>query len=143
MSSLNLTPDPILMGVQAGIFLTNMYIVKKLMLDPYMKLRMARDAKTGGSQSAAQALLDKAANMDLVITEKMRDAHKSAATVREKIKSVATAKRTELLAQAETAAKKEQSEIQRAIATNLAEERSKKEQTIQQITAEFIQLATH
>ncbi len=143
MSSLNLNPDPIVMGVQAGIFLTNMYIVKKLMLDPYMKLRTARDAKTGGSQAAAEELLDKAANMDFVITSKMRDAHKSASTVRETIKAAAAAKRAVLLSEAETTARKEQSEIQRAIAENLSEERSKKEQTIQKITEEFIQFATH
>lgn len=143
MAHLNLTPDPVVLGVQAGIFLTNMFVIKKLILEPYMKVRSARDAKTGGSQHDAEALLVKAEEMDRVIGEKMRDAHKAAATVREKIKSTATAKRAEILASAEATARKEQAEIQKSIASNLQEERSKKEQTIQQITSEFIQLATH
>ena len=143
MAHLNLTPDPVVLGVQAGIFLANMYIVKKLMLDPYMKLRIARDAKTGGSQHDAQALLDKAADLDRIIGEKMRDAHRAAAQTREKIKSTATAKRAELLSSAETIARKEQHDLHLAINANLQEERSKKEQTIQQISAEFVQLATH
>lgn len=143
MAHLNLSPDPVVLGVQAGIFLANMYIVKKLMLDPYMKLRTARDAKTGGSQHDAQALLDQAADMDRIIGEKMRDAHRTAAQTRDKIKSTAMTKRGELLSQAESVARKEQHDLHVAINANLQEERSKKEHTIQQITAEFIQLATH
>lgn len=143
MASLNLTPDPVVLGVQAGIFLLNMYVVKKLILDPYMKLRTAQDAKTGGSQNEAQALLDKASEMDRIVGEKMRDAHKSAAAARESIKSTANAKRAELLAHAESKARAEQQEIHRAISSNLQEERAKKEQTIQQITNEFVQLATN
>lgn len=141
-SSLNLSPDPIVIGVQAGLFLANMYVVKKLMLDPYLKVRSAREAKTGGSQDDAQALLAKAAELDQAMTEKMRVAHKAASATRESIKSAAQAQRASTLAKAEAAAKKEQTEIQNAISANLAEERSKQQQTVGQITDEFVRLAT-
>lgn len=142
-SSLNLSPDITVIGIQAGLFLTNMFVVKKLMLEPYLKLRSAREAKTGGSQGDAIALVNKASELDQIIGEKMRDAHKAAAVVRETIKSAALARRSSIVGVAETSAKKEQQEIQASIAANLKEERSKRDETITKITEELVQQATH
>lgn len=141
-SSLNLRPDLPIIGIQAGIFLLNMWAVKKLMLEPYLRVKAARDSQTGGSQEEAQLLLVKAAELDRVISEKMRDAHKAASATRETLKSAAAKQRAEILLVAETKAKKEQADIQRAVAANLTEERAKRAETVAQITDEFVRGAT-
>lgn len=141
-SSLNLSPDLPLIGVQAGLFIANMYVVKKLMLEPYLKVREARERKTGGSQGDAEALLKQASELDQVITNKMREAHKSASATREQIKSAAASKRASIVSTAENTAKKEQAEIQAAIHQNLAEEKAKREQIVAQITEDFVREAT-
>jgi F0F1-type ATP synthase membrane subunit b/b' len=143
MAQLNLTPDPIVIGAQAAIFLANMIVVKKLILEPYLTVRSRREASTGGSQDEAQALLKEADALGDKITSRMRAAHKDAATTRDKIKSDAMTKRAALLAQAETEAKKEQARILSEIETNLKEERSRKDATIKEIAEGFFAQVTH
>jgi F0F1-type ATP synthase membrane subunit b/b' len=137
MSQLNLKPDPIVLGVQAVIFLTNMFIVKKLMLEPYLSIRSRRDAQTGGSQDAAQKLQSEAEALEAKITDRMRTAHKEATVVREGIKKEALDKRAAILAKAESEAKAEQARIESALATNLKEERARQDQSIKTIADQF------
>jgi F0F1-type ATP synthase membrane subunit b/b' len=143
MSQLNLKPDPIVLGVQAVIFLANMFVVKKLMLEPYLSLSSRREAQTGGSQDSAQKLLLEAQSLETKITERMRTAHKDAAQVRDAIKKEASDKRAALLAKAESEAKAEQVKIESAITDNLKEERARKEETIKQIGDQFFAQVTH
>ena len=143
MSQLNLKPDPIVLGVQAVVFLINMVIVKKLMLEPYLSVRLRRDAQTGGSQDAAQKLQREAESLESKITERMRAAHKDAAQVRDVIKKEALEKRAGLLTKAESEAKAEQSRIEAEIAANLKEERARQEQSIRTISDEFFAQVTH
>ncbi len=133
MSQLNLNPDPIVLGAQATIFLLNMFAVKKLMLEPYLKVRAKREASTGGNQDAATSLVNEAKNIEDQITNKMRDAHKHASETREKIKSQTQEKRAAILAAAEAHAKKEQADIQNAVAANLKEQRENKEASIKSV----------
>jgi F0F1-type ATP synthase membrane subunit b/b' len=137
MSQLNLKPDPIVLGVQAVVFLLNMFIVKKLMLEPYLAVRSRRDAQTGGSQDAAQKLQHEAEALESKITERMRSAHKDAAQVREAVKKEALDKRAAILSKAESEAKAEQSKIEAAVASNLKEERARQDQSIQTISDQF------
>ena len=140
-SGLNLTPDITVLGVQAGLFLANMFVVKKLMLEPYLKVRELRDQKTGGSQDSAQALLQKAKELDAVISQKMKDAHKGAAELREKIKSEANQVRATLVTKAEFAAKADQQALLKSISENLKEEKSRLDQTVSTISDELVRLA--
>lgn len=137
MTQLNLKPDPIVLGVQAVIFLANMFIVKKLMLEPYLSVRNRRDAQTGGNLDTAQKLQREAEELEAKITERMRAAHKDAAQVREGIKKEAMEKRASVLAKAESEAKAEQSRIETAIAANLKEERARQDQSIKSISDQF------
>jgi F0F1-type ATP synthase membrane subunit b/b' len=143
MSQLNLKPDPIILGVQAIIFLFNMLVVKKLMLEPYLVIRARRDSQTGGSQDAAQALQAEATALESKITERMRQAHREAAQIRDGIKKEAADRRAALLAKADTEAKAEQSRIETAVASNLREERSRQEQTVKDISDQFFAQLTH
>lgn len=142
MSQLNLQPDPIVLGIQAVIFLVNMLVVKKLMLEPYLAVRSRRDAKTGGSQDVAQKLQSEAQELEARITERMRAAHKEAATVREGIKKEAMEKRSAILAKAESESKTEQAKIEEAISLNLKEERSRQEETVRSVSDQLFAQVT-
>lgn len=56
MSSLNLTPNPTVMIIEAGVFLVNLWVVKKLLLEPYLGVSAKRKQLTEGSQSLAENL---------------------------------------------------------------------------------------
>jgi F0F1-type ATP synthase membrane subunit b/b' len=114
-----------------------MFIVKKLMLEPYLSIRSRRDAQTGGSQDAAQKLQSEAEALEAKITDRMRTAHKEATVVREGIKKEALDKRAAILAKAESEAKAEQARIESALATNLKEERARQDQSIKTIADQF------
>jgi F0F1-type ATP synthase membrane subunit b/b' len=141
-SGLNLSPNITVIAIQAGIFLTNMFVVKKLMLEPYLRVRDARMKKTGGSQDDAQSLRSKALELDGQIASKMKEAHRQASEVREKIKSEAITKRNLLIAEAEKSAKEEQSKLLKDIQANLTEERTKLAATVDELSKNFVNLAT-
>ncbi len=143
MAQLNLTPDPVVLGVQAAIFLANMLVVKKLILEPYLSVRSRREASTGGNKSEAQTLLKEADVLEEKITQRMRAAHKDAAVVRDKIKTEALNKRAAILAGVDTEAKKEQAKIIGEIESNLREERLRKDATIKEIADGFFADVTH
>lgn len=143
MAQLNLTPDPVVLGAQAAIFLANMFVVKKLILEPYLSVRSRREASTGGSQNEAQTLLNEADALEEKITQRMRAAHKDAAIARDKIKTDAMNKRAGVLAQADAEAKKEQAKIMNEIEANLREERLRKDTTIKEIADGFFAEVTH
>ena len=142
MAQLNLSPDPIVLGAQAAIFLANMFVVKKLILEPYLSVRSRREASTGGSQDEAQKLAAEAEALEVKITERMRATHKEAASVREAIKSDALSKRATILSHAEVEAKKDQAKIESDIEANLKEERARQEETINRIADSFFAQVT-
>jgi F0F1-type ATP synthase membrane subunit b/b' len=142
MSQLNLTPDPLVIATQATIFLANMFVIKKLILNPYLKVRARREASTGGSQLDAQKMAQSALALEAKITERVRSAHKDAAVSREKIKSEALAKRAAKLTSAEATTKKSQLDVQTMIAANLLEEKTNKETTIKAIADSFFTQVT-
>ena len=143
MSQLNLTPDPVLLGTQAVIFLANMLVVKKLILEPYLMVRSRREAATGGSQDEALKLSQEALAMEAKITERMRAEHKEATMAREAIKAKAMSERSAKLANAEASAKQAQVKIEQEIAQNLSEERANKEASIKTIADNFFAQVTN
>jgi F0F1-type ATP synthase membrane subunit b/b' len=143
MSQLNLTPDPVVLAAQATIFLANMFVVKKLILEPYLSVRAKREASTGGSQDNAAKLVVEANALEEKITERMRVAHKEAATAREKVKNESLKKRSEILSAAEASAKAEQQRLEKEIAQNLEQERSKKDESIKSLSETFFAQVTH
>ena len=142
MSHLNLTPDPVIIATQAAIFLANMFVIKKLILNPYLSVRSRREASTGGNQHEAQKLAQDALGLEAKITERVRAAHKEASTAREVIKSEALSKRAAKLAKAEADTKASQLAVQHQIAANLQEERANKETSIKTIAQSFFSQVT-
>jgi F0F1-type ATP synthase membrane subunit b/b' len=56
MSSLNLVPNPAIMVIEAGIFLANLVVVKKFLLEPYLNVHTQRVKLTKGSQELAEKI---------------------------------------------------------------------------------------
>lgn len=142
MSQLNLTPDPVIIATQAAIFLANMFVIKKLILNPYLAVRGRREASTGGSQHEAQKLAQDALGLEAKITDRVRAAHKEASLAREVIKTEALSRRAAKLARAEADTKASQLAVQNEITANLQEERANKEASIKTIAQSFFSQVT-
>ncbi len=105
MSAFNLSPNPAVMIVQAGVFLTAIAVVKKLYLEPYLRVRGRRDAMTTGSKAHADELVDRNNQLTKQITSRVSEAHQSTRQLREElIKSAATNKQ-KIVSSAEDEAK--------------------------------------
>ena len=84
MAELNLVPNPTLLVVQTGVFITNVWLINTLILKPYQKLKDARDQATVGNQDEAHRILKNIASMSAAIKQKTAEALEQA---RESIKS--------------------------------------------------------
>lgn len=125
MASLNLTPNPVAVLTQAAIFAVNLIIVKKLMLNPFLRQKKIRDAATTGSQSDAKELIAASEQMTQEMTQRVQAAHAKIRVQVDEIKKTASAQRQKIVSQAESQAKAEVSEIQGAINKGLQDERAK------------------
>ena len=56
MSDLNLVPNPQLMLVQTVVFLSQVYVVKKLFIAPFLKLKALRSNATVGADTKSEEL---------------------------------------------------------------------------------------
>lgn len=125
MSTLNLTPNPIAVATQALLFFANVYIVKKLMLEPYLKIRARRDALTVGSKDEATKLVASTAELNVQITKRMQEAHSSIKIEVDAIRAKTTTERATLIGAAEKSAKESLAKLQASIVTALNGERLK------------------
>ncbi len=134
MSSLNLEPNPTIMAVQAGLFVMNFVAVKKLFLDPYLKVYDKRQNLTVGSQSEAKELASKNETVFSQIQSTLQEANEEAGKIRDNVNRIALEKRSELVSQAEVEAKNLVSKIESEIAEVKSEERPKIPQIIEQLS---------
>jgi F0F1-type ATP synthase membrane subunit b/b' len=106
------------MVIEAGIFLANFFVVKKLLLEPYLESLEARSKLTIGSQSlAAQLDQDNAKALD-TISRRLQEAAAEVRLYRENTLLVAKQKRDEVLA----VATRDANEIVNHVRTDLARE---------------------
>ena len=97
MASLDLSPNPTVMMVQAGLFLVNFVAVKKLILEPYLKVADAREKLTSGDQAEAAAVLEKSDSGMRQVSEKLEAARDEARNRAQEILSIALTQRDELV----------------------------------------------
>lgn len=125
MASLNLIPNPSVLVVQAGVFLANILVVKKLFVEPYLMVRDRREQLTiGGKDEASQAFAEAdrtAADIQTRLSAAMAAAKKE----RDSLREVATQKRQALLAEAEAQAKKHVDSVEQQIKSEMTAERAK------------------
>lgn len=125
LAALNLTPDAGLVLTQAGLFLTNLYVVKKLMLDPYLKLKDKRYQLTLGGQKEAQEASQDVAAKTKLIDSKIAEAMGQAKLFREERKAQAQAKQLEMVDGAKAESKKKVEAVGAQVSAALEEELKK------------------
>ena len=142
-ASPTLVPDPTVMVVQAGIFLTAIYTVNKLYLQPYLKLRGTRDDATSGLVERSNRLSETneklMSKIDLEIAEAKTKAKNQAKTIREEAKS----RREGIVIEAEKAASLFTKAASTELTKKIAEEESKLAGKLSEITDAMLQKVLH
>lgn len=107
MAGLNLTPNPLVLATQAGIFLASMHFVKTLMVNPYLQIRTKRLQATTGAKGEATAVLESNGAKMAAIEAKLGAALDSAKSTADAVKREATAKKDSIIDLARAAAHQE------------------------------------
>jgi F0F1-type ATP synthase membrane subunit b/b' len=123
MSSLELVPDPKVLLTQTAIFLSSMYAIKKLMLEPYLRVRSRREEATVGSQEHAKKFNREGEDIASRIERLITECSLTAKTERENARVNALKKRKEIITAAEQQAKQTIDEVKRDVQVALAAER--------------------
>ena len=142
MAHLNLVPDPAVLGVQVGLFVINMAIVKKFYLEPYLKLRTNRDILTTGNRADAARLLYECDEIARKVQESIEEAAASAASHREAVKATATQRRTDIIRAAEEKARGEVEAVATRVKSEVAEQRAFLPKCVSDLTAELFAATT-
>jgi len=136
MSSLNLVPNPTVLLVQAGVFLANAYVAKKMIIEPYLDVYKRRHGVTKGSQDLAVRLENENKAAVLGITARIQDAATAANKVREQIISEARQEKAKIIGQAEQEAKGYLDTMMKDIQGQFAVERAKITDIVSAISTE-------
>lgn len=135
MSSLQLVPNPTVIAVQAGVFMANFVIVKKLYLDPYLRVSGKREALTEGSQEESAEIerqnAQTSANMEAQLRELNEMTHKH----RQSLNSEADDKSSKILALAEKEAQQIIADVQEQIKAAVAKESENIPETVEELTS--------
>lgn len=139
MASLNLVPNPSVMIVQTGIFLANFVIIKKLFLEPYLKVSDKRAAVTTGGVKDADSIVKSNLESQARIDSKMSDVRDEAAKLRQLAQSEAQKEATSIVSAAEVDARLTVSAVREEIQQNSAEERQKIPAIVEELTGTVFQ----
>lgn len=143
MAQLVLLPNPVVMAVQAGVFLAGAAIIKKLMVEPYLKVRDRREKLTIGNQGEAAAILERCEQIASDINKKITAANRLAHEDKDAIEKQAMAKRNEIVAAAESEARKILDAMAADIQDEIAKEKAKVPEVVKQLTEQVYQIAVH
>lgn len=141
MANLDLIPKLPVLAVQAGIFVANLCIMKKLFMDPYLQVRDAQDKMTVGSQGDAARLIGEAEAVSSDIQARLTEAMRDAKSAREKVRGGALVKRQELLDSAQKSSQAGLLAIESEIRQQLDVERTKVPNTVAMLAAEVYKIA--
>lgn len=125
MASIELIPKLPVMAVQAGVFLANCLVVKKLFVDPYLKSRAERERQTLGSQSEATGLAAEAERIAEGISHRLETSATDNHQSREKLRTSALERRRVIVSAAETESRAYVESAAREIRADAQTERAK------------------
>ena len=141
MAELSLVPNVSVIAVQTVVFLTNLVVVKKLFVEPYLTLKDRRDKLTTVSQSDAAALTLANEQAVIKIETAIQTAAREASKARELLRQEASVKRSTIIKQAEAEAAATISSVTKQIADDLNEQKSSVPGLVKQLTGEVYQVA--
>ncbi len=97
MSGLNLTPNPVVIAVQGGIFLAALVVIKTTILEPYLMLRKKRESMTTGVKGSADALVARGEKLEAEINGQLQAAIAEMREASKKIKDSAVERQQSIL----------------------------------------------
>lgn len=137
MAGLNLDPNPTVLVTQAGIFLASLYTVKKLMVEPYLKVKHKRDGITFGSKKESDFVLEQNILSEKLINEKLAKAHQDARQIKMTIAKKAKLERERLTAEARDEANHFLDSVDKGVERDLENARHNLPSLINEIAAGF------
>lgn len=138
MSSLNLVPNPTIMVIEAGIFLANFFVVKKFLLEPYLKVHSERVRLTEGSQTHAEHLQQESSQAVDQIQARLQEVGSEARGLREQALSSAKQKRDELVAHATEEANRVVSSMRQELSRELEEQRRRVPELVRNLSQQLV-----
>lgn len=141
MANLDLIPKLPVLAVQAGIFVANLGIMKKLFMEPYLKVRNAQDSQTIGSHGDAARLLAQADQISAEINSRLQAALLKAKSEREAVRGAAVARRQTLLGAAQAEVKSELDRVEEEIKAQIEAERAKVPNVVASLANEVYKIA--
>lgn len=121
MSALNLVPNVAVMAAQTGVFVANYYAVKKLLLEPYLKVYDKRRSLTVGSKEDSIRLIQSNSDKELKIKSSLEKAYGDAKAILETSVSGANAEKEEIISSADAEVKSYLEEARKELASDLVE----------------------
>ena len=121
MSSLNLVPNVAVMAAQTGIFVANYYAVKKLLLEPYLKVYDKRRSLTVGSKEDSIRLIQENSDKELKIKSDLEKAFSDAKSVIDATVSGANTERDNIISKADAEVKAYLEGARKELASDLDE----------------------
>lgn len=141
MAQLVLVPNPVVLAVQAGVFLANVLVIKKLMLEPYLAVRDRREKLTQGNRDEAGAIVARCEAIASEVNQRLVSTAQTAQKAKEAIRNTALDKRNGILAAAEAESRATVEKMGAEIKQALAAERAKVPQVVHELTQQVFQLA--
>lgn len=138
MSSLNLTPNAPVMIIEAGVFLVNFLVVKKLLLEPYLGVSAKRKAQTEGNQSQAEHLEIENQKAIEGIQSRLNKVADETRSLRDQTIQKAKVERDTAVHAASDEASRTIESMRQELSKELASERSRIPNLVDQLTKEFV-----
>lgn len=139
MAALNLDPNPLIIAAQMGIFIGAVVVVKKLMVEPYLRVKDKRDGLTVGSTDHAKTLVAENEQISADIQGQLQDAFQYAKKVKETALDSAESESRTILADAKTHIEAESSKLEQELKGNLAAETAKAKTFVDSLATEVYQ----
>lgn len=137
MASLNLVPNVSVMLTQAGIFTATLFVVKRTMLDPFLKVKKKRLHYTVGYKTKAKNLLESNEKIISELNMKMSEASSELSKVREEYKARSLKEKNKIIEDAEKEVKAIIDEAKKQIDNEIASEKEKIPVIAQKLSTEM------
>jgi F0F1-type ATP synthase membrane subunit b/b' len=120
-----LVPNPTILVVQTGMFFAAAGVVKKLYVDPYLKLKAKRDEKTSIANIKGSLTVDEFESKKNNIKSKLNETRQKASQAMDSVKKSAELEREKILAAARESLEKESREKLKALSEDFRKENEK------------------
>jgi F0F1-type ATP synthase membrane subunit b/b' len=133
MAGLHLVPNPAVLLVQTGLFVANVIVVKKLMLEPYLRVRAKRFSATEGSLDFAATTTETNEKLTKELELKLMSAQAEIKRDAQLLIDKANAEREVLLKSAEGKARESLGQVEAMVKKELDEERQKLPKIVEEL----------